>query len=147
MLSTGEEQWVGTGWGVFGGAVEEQPGPGVPGCCCRQCTTKPHLSARVSKEPRLSVCRLAQRLISQSASLSLRVPGRWWVRPPRGAAGELWSCCFQKGREFSPVTRRMGSGVLSFRAFMCSQVVAEHLLAGLASPSPFVAALPCLSRG
>lgn len=67
----------------LGRVIEAQSGPGVPGCCGSQRTTKLHLSAWVSKELCLSVCRLAQRLISQSASPLFCVLGQGWVRPLR----------------------------------------------------------------
>lgn len=48
-----------------------------------------HLSARVPEEACLSVCRPAQRIVSQSASLVLSGLGWWWVWPLRGAEGAL----------------------------------------------------------
>lgn len=59
-----KENWTGT---YYGGAALSW----VPGHCGRQCTTRLLLSALVSKEPYLSVCRLAQHLTSQSASCRL----------------------------------------------------------------------------
>ena len=56
-----KEDWTGA---YCGGAAW----PWFSGHCGRQCTTRLPLSAQVSKEPHLSICRLAQHLISQSAS-------------------------------------------------------------------------------
>lgn len=72
------------GWGAeeLGRAVGKvQPGSGLRECCSRQRKTSLHPSARVSEEPGLSVCRQAQCLISQSASLALHRLGRWLMQP------------------------------------------------------------------
>lgn len=131
----------------------------VPGHRDRQCTTRQHLSAQVSKDPCLSVCSLAPRLISQSVSChSVCLAG--------GGCGHQTATVvlLPGGRLIIPVMWRfrMGSGVPSFCAFMCSRVVTGHLFTarlwvpGEAVPSrkhvtcpshPCGACRPCPSPG